>query len=310
MRALFARLSHTLPTTRAARCIDEYTRARVQASSGEVATSVDPRLEAVVHRMFERCWADGAYRSALGVALESHRLDLVETTLRRAVSSGARVPVASVRTHASVGGGLGTASAGLAPQPSVGQRGADATVDFLGYGYDLACSSAVVPSRAFRQEVLRVLVKLHQEQPDDGVAAGGGAASGGWDHTALCRCLQALNDAPAVAGVLVGLVQRGTAASPAAWSNHPAVLLAMQVCFDVVDAESQDFAVNVYTALPAGASSSSSAAGGGNAADDVSMAEEGGSAGSSPRPFDAALDRLKSILDGSVPCALALDFLR
>ncbi|GAA6036531.1 hypothetical protein JCM8097_003550 [Rhodosporidiobolus ruineniae] len=65
------------------KAIDSYIASRSAAgtatSSAEAAAApVDPRLEAIVERMFERCERDGEWKQALGVALSSHRLDVVE----------------------------------------------------------------------------------------------------------------------------------------------------------------------------------------------------------------------------------------
>jgi 26S proteasome regulatory subunit N2 len=46
--------------------------------------TVDPRMEAIVERMFDRCFTDKAYTQAMGIALESQRLDKVEETVRNA----------------------------------------------------------------------------------------------------------------------------------------------------------------------------------------------------------------------------------
>lgn len=47
-----------------AKCIDHYTRLRVEnAELGEnEQKSIDPRLEAVVNRMFQRCFDDKQYK--------------------------------------------------------------------------------------------------------------------------------------------------------------------------------------------------------------------------------------------------------
>lgn len=51
---------------------------------GETAEEVDPKLEHVVEEMLERCVASGQVTLALGIALESRRLDLVEAQLQSA----------------------------------------------------------------------------------------------------------------------------------------------------------------------------------------------------------------------------------
>lgn len=54
-----------------------------EAECGEAPTAPDARLVAIVERLFERCYADGQYEQAVGVALEARRLDQLE----RAISS-------------------------------------------------------------------------------------------------------------------------------------------------------------------------------------------------------------------------------
>ena len=45
---------------------------------------IDARLEDVVARMFDRCFDDSQYKQALGIALESHRMDKVREAIERA----------------------------------------------------------------------------------------------------------------------------------------------------------------------------------------------------------------------------------
>lgn len=53
------------------RAIDCYIKGRVSQSS------IDPRLESIVERMFQKCFTDGQYHEVLGIAIESERLDIV-----------------------------------------------------------------------------------------------------------------------------------------------------------------------------------------------------------------------------------------
>lgn len=68
------------------KCIDEYTSLRVKQyeAKEEPPVEIDPRLEAIVNNMFNRCFRDGKYKQALGIALEARRLDKVEEALRNA----------------------------------------------------------------------------------------------------------------------------------------------------------------------------------------------------------------------------------
>ncbi|GJN93401.1 hypothetical protein Rhopal_006456-T1 [Rhodotorula paludigena] len=67
------------------KAIDSYTTSRSHnapsasaVDPAPVPRDVDARLEAVVERMFERCERDGEFKQALGVALSSRRLDVVQ----------------------------------------------------------------------------------------------------------------------------------------------------------------------------------------------------------------------------------------
>ncbi|XP_001848260.2 26S proteasome non-ATPase regulatory subunit 1 [Culex quinquefasciatus] len=68
-----------------AKCIDHYTQLRVQlAENPAKAKPIDARLEAIVNRMIQRCLDDGQYRQALGIALETRRMDVVESSIMKA----------------------------------------------------------------------------------------------------------------------------------------------------------------------------------------------------------------------------------
>lgn len=46
---------------------------------------IDPRLEGIVNRMFHRCLEDNQYRQALGLALETRRMDVFEAAIMQSV---------------------------------------------------------------------------------------------------------------------------------------------------------------------------------------------------------------------------------
>lgn len=46
---------------------------------------VDPRLEGIVNKMFQRCLGDHKYKQAIGIALETRRLDIFEKTILESV---------------------------------------------------------------------------------------------------------------------------------------------------------------------------------------------------------------------------------
>ncbi|KAI7871307.1 armadillo-type protein [Spinellus fusiger] len=61
------------------KCIDKYILLRTTKNESEI----DPRLQAIVERMFHRCIDDEEYEQAIGIALESHRLDVVEAIVKK-----------------------------------------------------------------------------------------------------------------------------------------------------------------------------------------------------------------------------------
>ncbi|KAK9804632.1 hypothetical protein WJX73_001394 [Symbiochloris irregularis] len=66
-----------------ARCLDLYTEARSEPDESKAPTP-DPRLIVIVERMFERCLRDGQFEQAVGVALETRRLDMLEKAIKAA----------------------------------------------------------------------------------------------------------------------------------------------------------------------------------------------------------------------------------
>ncbi|KAG2150103.1 26S proteasome regulatory complex non-ATPase subcomplex Rpn2 Psmd1 subunit [Suillus cothurnatus] len=56
--------------------IDRYVTLRTEEPSGS-SRKIDSRLQAIIESIFDRCIEEGEYRQAIGIALESHRLDVV-----------------------------------------------------------------------------------------------------------------------------------------------------------------------------------------------------------------------------------------
>ena len=76
---------HLLPP---AKCIDHYTKLRVANAEDEsLAKPIDARLEAIVNRMFQRCFDDRQFKQAVGIALETRRIDIFENAILQSVSS-------------------------------------------------------------------------------------------------------------------------------------------------------------------------------------------------------------------------------
>ncbi|KAF8014262.1 hypothetical protein BT93_H0182 [Corymbia citriodora subsp. variegata] len=66
------------------KAIDEYASLKTKAAeSNKDAVEVDPRLEAIVERMLDKCINDGKYQQAMGIAIECRRLDKLEEAITR-----------------------------------------------------------------------------------------------------------------------------------------------------------------------------------------------------------------------------------
>lgn len=67
-----------------AKCIDFYIQQSIAfIEQPTKAKPVDARLEAIVNRMIQRCLDDGQYRHALGIALETRRMDIFRTAIMK-----------------------------------------------------------------------------------------------------------------------------------------------------------------------------------------------------------------------------------
>ncbi|XP_011073786.1 26S proteasome non-ATPase regulatory subunit 1 homolog A [Sesamum indicum] len=67
-----------------AKAIDEYANLKTKAAeANDELAVVDPRLEAIVERMLDKCIADGKFQQAIGMAIECRRLDKLEEAVIR-----------------------------------------------------------------------------------------------------------------------------------------------------------------------------------------------------------------------------------
>lgn len=68
-------------------CIDHYKRLKIASleamKKGEMVASIDPKMEAVIDKMFQRCFNEKQYRHVIGVALECRRLDKVKEAIEK-----------------------------------------------------------------------------------------------------------------------------------------------------------------------------------------------------------------------------------
>eukprot|EP00566_Odontella_aurita_P004201 CAMPEP_0113554952 /NCGR_PEP_ID=MMETSP0015_2-20120614/16441_1 /TAXON_ID=2838 /ORGANISM="Odontella" /LENGTH=1207 /DNA_ID=CAMNT_0000456163 /DNA_START=250 /DNA_END=3873 /DNA_ORIENTATION=+ /assembly_acc=CAM_ASM_000160 len=143
-----------------------------EEGAGEEDAALDEeKLSRVVQLMFERCYADGRYGHALGVAFEARETDKVREILGRCRSDGT--------------------------DPSDVQS-------TLRYALDSAVG--LIAAKSFRNEVLGILAD-HLKEQFEGTTGGGGLTS---THrsaaVALCQCRQLLGESGPVAGIVTSLL--------------------------------------------------------------------------------------------------------
>ncbi|ORX82985.1 26S proteasome regulatory complex, non-ATPase subcomplex, Rpn2/Psmd1 subunit, partial [Anaeromyces robustus] len=71
-------LSNEYVETIVAKCIDHYIFLR----SNDRVDEISPELEQIIEKVFERCFTDKEYKQAIGIALESLRLDIIEKAIK------------------------------------------------------------------------------------------------------------------------------------------------------------------------------------------------------------------------------------
>lgn len=169
------------------KAIDEYASLRNKAAeSKEEAANIDPRLEAIVERMLDKCILDEKYQQAMGMAIECRRLDKLEEAIMKSDNAPGSL------------------------------------------AYCINVSHSYVNLREYRQEVLRLLVRVYQKLPSP-------------DYLSICQCLMFLYQPEGVASILEKLL-RG--------EKLEDTLLSFQIAFDLVENEHQAFLLNVRDRLP------------------------------------------------------------
>ncbi|RVD86138.1 uncharacterized protein DFL_004429 [Arthrobotrys flagrans] len=159
------------------KCIDKYISINnpppppkdLPPSSPEKA---DPRLTEVVERMFQKCYDNEDYKPALGIAIESQRLDIVEQGIRLA----------------------GERQRGSKAKQAANGEAVDKSAELMEFVLELAMNT--VQEIDLREKLLRLLVDLHLEQPSP-------------DYFSVSKCVVQLNDYGLAAKLLRDLVSKG-----------------------------------------------------------------------------------------------------
>lgn len=106
-----------------AQCIDEYKTLRSQFEADPTSVTIDPRMEYIIEQMFQRCYRDRCFEQAIGVALDTRRIDKVEEVVATALKAGRE--------------------------------------QVLGYIFSLCQNARNITPREFRLSVIEVLVKYY-----------------------------------------------------------------------------------------------------------------------------------------------------
>jgi 26S proteasome regulatory subunit N2 len=113
--------------TMLSKCIDEYTEVCRQRAEENSEAEIDPRMEAIIEQMFQRCYRDGCFEQAIGIALDTRRIDKLDEVCQKAITAGREA--------------------------------------ILEYTFQLCQGARNVPNRVFRLQVIAVLVKFYGTLP-------------------------------------------------------------------------------------------------------------------------------------------------
>ncbi|KAM0750672.1 26S proteasome regulatory complex, non-ATPase subcomplex, Rpn2/Psmd1 subunit [Meredithblackwellia eburnea MCA 4105] len=195
--------------------IDTYVAERSASASAspDDVTPVDKALEAVVERMFERCERDGEYRQAIGIALSSHRLDVIERVFGASKDASLLTWVLQIVVREGVISGSTRAYKNevgfFAPACLLSQR----RTDYL--------------QLSFKPQVLQLLIKLFSSLPSP-------------DYFSICQCFVYLND-PALASNLLSSLLSLSSPSTSSLVSEDNILTAYQIAFDLAETATQEF---------------------------------------------------------------------
>jgi len=198
-----------------AKCIDHYTKLQVenfQVRDPSELKAVDPRLEDIVNRMFQRCFEDKKFKQAIGISIETRRLDVFEKAILTSVS--VLEMKSFLKKH---------------------QRDCDLIFfsilflktnvsETISYAYKITLS--LIQNRKFRNAILKLLVKIYSNLPNP-------------DYVNLVQCLIYLDEPEQVATVLENLIR----------SNN--YLMAYQLGLDLYESATQQFLLKVKNLLKA-----------------------------------------------------------
>ncbi|OQE38999.1 hypothetical protein PENCOP_c007G01276 [Penicillium coprophilum] len=238
-----------------------------EESSLVLKRGVQGQLQAVIERLFEACFRQKRYRQVIGIAIEAKSLDVLRMAILRASSDE--------------------------KQEEGDSRGSEELMEYV-----LDICMGIVQERAFRSEILKLILELLNEIPAP-------------DFFSIAKCVVYLNEHSMASVILRQLVEKGDARSLA---------VAYQISFDLYDNSTQEFLQKVRQEIaelvPEDESEKENNEEGHEPRESDALLED---QGSSSRPSDkhsdlsedavTAFKNILSILDGIKTIQLNLEFL-
>lgn len=149
---------------------------------------VQGQLQAIIERLFEECFRQKRYRQVIGIAIEAKSLDVLRMSIIRASEDEKK------------------------------QQGESRQSEEL-MEYVLDICMGIVQERAFRNEILKLILELLNEIPAP-------------DYFSIAKCVVYLNEHSMASSILRQLVEKGDPRSLA---------VAYQISFDLYDNSTQEF---------------------------------------------------------------------
>ncbi|EEQ87998.1 hypothetical protein RJZ56_004693 [Blastomyces dermatitidis] len=154
-----------------------------------IQRGVQKQLHGVIERLFEQCFREKRYRQVVGIAVEAKNLDVLRTAILRASEDEKKENGESSRSGE----------------------------ELMEYVLDICMS--VVQERAFRNEILKLILELLNEIPSP-------------DYFSIAKCVVYLNEHSMASDILRQLVEKGDPRS---------LSVAYQISFDLYDNSTQEF---------------------------------------------------------------------
>lgn len=239
-----------------------------------IQRGVQGQLQAVINRLFERCFQQQRYHQVIGIAVEAKNLDVLRAAILRA-------------------------AADEKSQGSEFSRRGEELMEYV-----LGICMNIVQERAFRNEILKLILDLLNEIPAP-------------DYFSIAKCVVYLNEHSMASDILRQLVEKGDARSLA---------VAYQISFDLYDNSTQEFLRKVRQEVPTYTSDAEASANTDKTEDEHAEAKETdrllqennehlstsniGSGGEQvSEEIRSAFNNIRDILDGVHSIQLNLEFL-